>query len=49
MLTYADLCDVQRYNLPTVVCLSEHDEIGPALAVEKHIAQHAAATAAIQV
>ena len=39
-------CDLQRNNLPTVVCLSENDEIGPALAVEKHIAQHAQATAA---
>ena len=33
--------DLQRHELPTVVCLSEHDEIGPALAVEKHINQHA--------
>ena len=37
--------DLQRHALPTVVCLSEHDEIGPALAVDKHIAQHSAACA----
>jgi pimeloyl-ACP methyl ester carboxylesterase len=38
-------CDLQRHALPTVVCLSEQDEIGPALAVEKHIEQHKAASA----
>ena len=38
-------CDLQKHALPTVVCLSEQDEIGPALAVEKHIDQHTAATA----
>ena len=35
--------DLQKHSLPTVVCLSEKDEIGPARAVEKHIAQHAEA------
>jgi pimeloyl-ACP methyl ester carboxylesterase len=38
--------DLQKHALPTVVCLSENDEIGPARAVEKHISQHAAACSA---
>ena len=33
--------DLQRQSLPSLVCLSEHDEIVPSNAVERHIAQHA--------
>eukprot|EP00960_Hanusia_phi_P076623 768588-Hanusia_phi.AAC.5 len=33
--------DLQKQNIPSLVCLSEHDEIVPSHAVHRHIEQHA--------